>query len=103
MTDPVGSDPLSEAIVVWTGKGTRPWPQRDDNAVAAAFGQDVAERLLPVIRRLELEFFRLDCVHHIRDLTAATHAAAAEFAARHPELSPAAVDALAWCYSYDWR
>ena len=37
------------------------------------------------------------------DLSEAGMQAASEFRALRPEVSDEAVDALAWCYTYDWK
>jgi hypothetical protein len=96
-------DEISRAVVVWTGYGTTSWPQRDDDRLVAAVGSDAALDLLPIVRRLEDEFYESDARHTARDLAEMGNLAAAQFRDRHSELSDAAVAAFAWCYTYDYK
>lgn len=62
----------------------------------------VVADLAPVIDRLDEEFYEMD-PHPGETLnTAADHAVAA-FVERHSDLTSEAVDALRWCYTYDWK
>lgn len=97
------SDDISQAIVMWTGYRSESWPSRNDDRFASLIGADSAIELLPVIRRLENEFYESDAHDTVSGLGEMARAAAAEFRERHPELSDEAVDALAWCYSWDWK
>ena len=94
---------LSTAIVVWTGWGKRPWPSRDQALLIDRFGASAAEILLPQIRRLEQEFYASDARYFAADLVSMGEAAGAEFRRNHPEISEEAIEALAWCYTYDYK
>jgi hypothetical protein len=94
---------LSDAIVTWTGRGRTSWPARDEQLVVEEFGTERAAELMPLIRQLVDDFYTSDAVHTVADLKEMGDKAAAQFAARHPEISEAAVDALAWCYTWDYR
>lgn len=96
-------DSLSQAIIAWTGWGQTPYPRRDEARVAECLGKDVAVALMPFVKRLENEFYASDAAHRGADLKALGDSAAAEFRVAHPELSSDAVDALAWCYIFDWK
>jgi hypothetical protein len=48
----VSSEQISDAIVVWSGRGKKGWPLQDDNLVVHEFGNDTAAVLLPIIHRL---------------------------------------------------
>ena len=96
-------DKLGEALVVWTGFGETPTPSRDEQRVVRRFGAETAAELMPSLRRLEQEFYESDAYSWASDLAAAGTAAAARFHGLHPELSSAAVQALAWCYTFDWK
>jgi len=92
---------LSEAIVEWTGKalGLRQ-PDRDTARLTARYGRDDAQRVVRSLRILQAEFDTTErCPGETRWLAA--DRAAATFAANHPELSAAAVEALRWCYAFD--
>lgn len=103
--EPVGRDPrlLSRAIVVWTGWGRASSPRREDAAVIREFGESESTEILAAIRQLEGDFYESTAALTIPDLVAATDTAAQEFRDQHPGLSEDAVQALAWCYSYDFK
>jgi hypothetical protein len=92
---------ISDAIVVWTGRGTRAWPDRREGRLVEAFGADAAAQLIAVVRSLAQEFSRSDAAFTVPDLAEAGDVAAAQFRRVHPDLSEEAVQALAWCYTYD--
>lgn len=94
---------LSEALVLWTGRGQHAWPHRDEASVVDAFGEERALDLLSRIKTLEEEFYESDARVTASDLREMGDRAAAEFRARHPELSEDAVEALAWCYTFDFK
>ena len=94
---------LSAAVVVWTGWDSRSLPSRDERQLAAQFGEDAARALLPQLRALEQEFYSSDAVRVSADLREMGERAATQFRGRHPELSEEAVQALAWCYTYDFK
>ena len=76
------------------------WPHRSPEAVLAAMGAEVAERLMPRLEQLANEAFYWPVDSHGRDLDAATTAMETEFSAAHPELDQEAVLALGWDFSY---
>ena len=94
---------LSRAIVVWTGWGQLSWPSRDERRLVDCFGAQRAATLLPRIRELEDEFYASDARAVARDIGELGDLAAVEFRRRHPELSEQAIQALAWCYTYDYK
>jgi hypothetical protein len=97
------ADDISRAIVMWTGYRNEPKPSRDDEHFAMVIGADAARDLLPNIRRMQDEFYESDAYNTVAGLDEMARTAAAEFRGRHPELSDEAIDALAWCYSWDWK
>jgi hypothetical protein len=62
----------------------------------------VAADLAPLIDRLDEEFYEVG-PESAENLNTAADLAAEVFAKRHPDLSAEAVDALRWCYTYDWK
>jgi hypothetical protein len=94
---------VSDAIVVWTGYGSTASPRRDERALVEAFGEEEALDLLQMIRRLEEEFYASDARHTAPGLKEMGDVSAAQFRSLHPELSEEAVQALAWCYTYDYK
>lgn len=94
---------LSHAIIVWTGRGEAPSPDRDEARLVERVGWEVAVALLPTIHALEQEFYESDARHWAANVKEMANAAADRFRARHPELSDEAVAALAWCYAFDFK
>ncbi|MEV8504609.1 hypothetical protein AB0368_07225 [Actinoplanes sp. NPDC051475] len=94
---------LTRAIVVWTGRGRNPWPERDDEAVVTAFGDELGLDLLARVRTLADDFYNSKANVEAPDISAMGKQAAAEFHAKHPEIGEDAVRALAWCYTYDFK
>jgi hypothetical protein len=92
---------LSRAIIEWTGKALAlREPDRDTARLVERYGRDDAQRVVRALRTLQAEFDETErCPGETRWLAA--DRAAAVFAARHPELSAAAVEALRWCYAFD--
>lgn len=99
----VDSALISEAVVVWSGWGGYSWPHRDDDRIRATFGARLAPELVTAVHQLEDDFFKSEAWRTDADLTAAGERAAAEFRDGHPEIAEQAVQALAWCYTYDWK
>ncbi len=101
--DPSDPATLSQAVVVWSGWGEAAWPARDGGRVAERFGRDVAPLLLSRIRQLEDDFYSSRARFTARELAEMEERAASEFRGKHPELTEDAVQALAWCYTYDYK
>jgi hypothetical protein len=93
---------LSEAVVIWTGYGTRSWPSRSEDQLTKVYG-DEALGLLHRLRELESEFYESEARYTAPDLASMGDAAARRFRQLHPELTTAAVEALAWCYTFDYK
>ena len=64
---------------------------------------DFAAELLPVLGGLEPDFYESDAYARAPDLVAVGNLASERFRALHLELSSRAAEALAWCYTYDWK
>ena len=94
---------LTRAVVVWTGYGTRSWPDRDDAALVQEFGEDRGLDLLVALRSLEADFYSSDAHSAEPDLQAMGDRASDEFRSRHPDAPSPLVDALAWCYTFDYK
>lgn len=94
---------VSEAIVVWTGKGDSPGPDPDEQRLVRRFGALGAADLLPLLQRLADEFDESDAYATVPGAAEMGDAAAERFRKLHPELTDEAVEALAWCYSWRWK
>jgi len=93
---------LSEAIVVWTGWGRSSWPARDESRVVERFGKASLD-LMPAVRAMEDDFYESDARDRAADLREMATIATTQFRERHPDISDDAVQALAWCYTYDYK
>jgi hypothetical protein len=102
VADP-SAETVSEAIVVWTGYGATPYPQRDERRVAKQFGVEAAVDLVPLIASLERDFYTSSAANTVAGLAEMADQAASEFRERHRDLSDEAIEAFAWCYSWDWK
>lgn len=96
-------DELAEAIVVWTGKGSLKYPTRSESRLAERFGQDAVTKLLLTIRKLEAEFYASDARYVAADIAEMGKLASTQFQEKYPRLPKAAVDAFAWCYTWDYK
>lgn len=93
---------VSEALVVWIGYGQFSFPRPSNERVAAQFG-DFGPDLMHVVRTVADDFFASDANRTARDLNEMERAATARFRRLHPEISARAIEALAWCYTFDNR
>ena len=96
-------DNLSRAIVVWSGKGRTARPDRNEQRLVDEFGPETAAALMPHVRVLVDDFYASDASNTVADLHAMGSRAADDFRRSHPEVSDEAVDALVWCYTFDWK
>jgi len=97
------ADPLvSEAVVIWTGHGSAMSPIRDESKVEDRFGELVLD-LMPLVRALDDDCYESDARHLAVDEADMARRVKADFECLHPEVSAEAVEALAWCYTYDYR
>lgn len=94
---------VGRALVLWLGFGRAAWPQRDDDAIVAAFGPDRATSVLETLRALESDFYASDARIVAADLVAMGDRAAGQFRVQHPEVSEHGVSALRWAYTYDHK
>jgi hypothetical protein len=94
---------ISRAIVIWTGFGSALKPDRDPARLVESFGELEAVGLFAIVRRLEAEFYESDASSTVAGLAEMGRKAANDFRLRHPEISGQAVEALAWCYTFDWK
>lgn len=97
------SDELSQAIIVWSGWGDSPWPVREESRLIDAYGKERAAELMPqVLAKADL-FYESDARFVARDLAEMGDRAIADFRREGTELTDAALEVLAWCYTYDYK
>jgi hypothetical protein len=94
---------VSQAIVIWTGWGQTAWPARDEARLVQHLGSETAAEIFPCIRELEADFYASDARFTAADLKEMGDKAAVHFRKAHPEISEDAVEALAWCYTWDYK
>ncbi len=100
---PAYCDDLSTALIAWTGWGLTPWPQRDEQRLVSQLGADAAAELLPQLHKLERDFYASNARNVAPDLATIGRLAAENFKRLHPAISDDAVEALAWCYTFDYK
>lgn len=96
-------DRVADAIVVWTGKGELAWPRLDDSRVLARFGRNGADELLPVLREIFDDFYASDARLKADNLADMCAMASERFRRRYPQMKASAVEALVWCYTFDYK
>ena len=94
---------LSEAVVAYLQRGRAASPRSDTDAVRAVATTTPPDQLVGKVQALVSESLDVKVDWSALSLGDAGRAAAAEMAVRHPELDTAALDALAWNFSFVWR
>jgi hypothetical protein len=95
-------DDVSEAILLYTGRGITNRPMRDLERLGARFQPERVNELRRKVRRLVAEFY-LTSPRVDESLIESADRAAEAFRKHHPEISEEAVDALRWCFAWDWK
>ena len=86
----------------WSGMYPRKGDEIAVEAVSALAGDD-PETLIARVREIEAETMAVEVDWSTRTLSEGGRVARAAMAERHPELSEAALDALYWAFTYNWR
>lgn len=94
---------LSAAIVDYLGKGRSSFPRADASEVAPAAPPAQRERLLNRVTTIVDETLAVPVDWSTSTLSESGRHARTAMADRHPSLTPAALDALAWAYTYNAR
>jgi len=94
---------LTEAVLVWTGRGQKSWPHHDDSALMNHFGPEKASELLSKIKSLQDDFYSSNANLVADNLQEMGKIASEEFRKKHPEISEEIVQAFAWCYTFDFK
>jgi len=92
---------INAAIVMWSGRGLRAWPTRDLSRLAEHFDPGLAADLAALVTQIEEDFWAAGPHGELMD--DGKEVATSVFQALHPAISEDALDALWWCYSYDWK
>jgi hypothetical protein len=94
---------LAEAVRIWSGWGSNSSPSRDEKRVVQRYGGATAAKLLQIIRTLEDEFYASDARFTAAGLPEMAALASEQFMQKHPGIDQDIVDALAWCYTFDFK
>lgn len=98
----VEPEPISHAIVLYVARGRAASPRQDPNAVIAAYGP-LAVALLVEVERILKEADATPIDWKQLSLVAAGKLVRAKMHERYPRLSEAALDAIEWKFTFDWR
>jgi hypothetical protein len=97
------SPQLIEAVGFWTGWGQSAAPSRSDKRLADHLGENIAAKLLPLIKSLEDDFYASDARLIAADLQEMEKLASEQFKRKHPTVAEEIVKAFAWCYTFDFK
>ncbi len=78
-------------------------PSRNDKRLTDHFGEEIAAKLLPIIKSLEDDFYDSDAQFTAANLQVMEKIASEQFKQKHPTVSDKIVKAFAWCYTFDFR
>ncbi len=78
-------------------------PDLDLSRVVARWGGQMAQAMRPHLDLLLVEMHQLPVDWSRHDLRSGSEVATAMMRELHPELTEAALQALDWKYSFDWR
>ena len=97
------SDPINEALVLYTGFGTSPFPRAKTPQLVERFGEsegtELRQRILSLLEELQQPLE----TGERRSRKSITERAIEQLHPRHPELDDAGLRALAWTYSFGLR
>jgi len=94
---------LSQAVVLFLGFGSAPSPRHDSDCLAKAFGTVRGAELETEVDALLTELGKINVDWSVHSLVSSGKIAADYMRAGHPDLSDAALEALAWKFTFDWR
>jgi hypothetical protein len=99
----VMSDPINEALILYTGFGNSPFPRAKTPQLVARFGEaegvELKQRIVGLLEELQLPIEGLEK----RSKKSLTERAIEQLSPKHPELDESGLRALAWTYSFGLR
>lgn len=78
-------------------------PNRDDARLVSYFGDEVAEKLLPLIKSMDDDFYSSDARLVAANLQEMEKLASEQFRRKYPTVADEIVKAFAWCYAFDFK
>ncbi len=97
------SPELVDAVRVWSGWGQFSWPNRDESRLRSKLGVADADRLLPVIKELEQDFYSSEAQLKTSDLAEMGKLAKLQFQRLHPDVAEDIACVFEWCYTFDFK
>lgn len=96
------ADDVNEALVVYTGFGTSPFPRARSNDLVSRYGPVEGAELKARILAL-MEELQQTVLGETRSKKSVTERAIEQLRPRHPELDETGLKALAWTFSFGLR
>jgi len=97
------NDPINEALILYTGFGSSPFPRAKTPVLVARFGElagaELKQRIAGLLEELQQPVDGLEK----RSKKSVTERAIEQLSPRHPELDESGLKALAWTYSFGLR
>lgn len=97
------SDPINEALVLYTGFGSSPFPRAKTPHLVQRFGHDEGNALKQRILELLEELQQPVDGPEKRSRKSVTERAIEQLRPRHPELDESGLKALAWTFAFGLR
>lgn len=97
------SDPINEALVLYTGFGSSPFPRAKTPHLVQRFGSDEGNALKQRILELLEELQQPIDGPEKRSKKSVTERAIEQLRPRHPELDESGLKALAWTFAFGLR
>ena len=94
---------LSQAVVLYLGWGSAPSPRQDQSQLVRQFGVLRGAELEREVKSLLEQVNQIDVDWTIYPLESAGELVRSYLQSSHPDLTDAAVDALVWKFTFDWR
>ena len=103
MTVPVTSDPINEALLIYTGFGSASFPRARTPLLISRFGEEEGLELKHRILELLAELQQPLESEGRKSRKSVTEMAIEQIRPRHPELDETAFRALAWTFAFGLR
>lgn len=97
------SDPINEALLIYTGFGAASFPRARTPQLVSRFGEEEAQTLKMRILELMQEMQQPVVIEGKRSKKSVTEQAIEQLRPRHPELDEQALKALAWTFAFGLR
>lgn len=94
---------LRQALVLYLGYGSTPYPVADGAKVVEVYGQQMGAALISDVLKLTDEVNQIKIDWSNVSLEVAGKIVRAEIHNRYPFLGDQALDAIAWKFTFDWR